>query len=163
MKAKVVVPLALVFVLLAAVPIYAAPPVIESGRFDVVSDDEFTCPGSPGFGVSDHMVGLWRTTTFYDREGHQIEQFNHYVGIDNLFNPANPSVVLSGNFSSHDNYNLVTGEYTWEGSSWAIKIPGYGMVIKQAGLYKDSTGRLVGIHTVFDPEALEQRCALLQR
>jgi hypothetical protein len=158
MKAKVVVPLALVFVLLAAVPIYAAPPVIESGRFDVVFPDEFTCPG---FTVSDNMVGLWRTTTFYDRQGRPIEQFNHFVGTDNLFNPANPSVVLSGNFSSHDNWNLLTGEYTWQGTSWSIKIPGYGMVIKQAGLYKDSTGRLVGIHTVFDPEALAELCALL--
>jgi hypothetical protein len=158
MKRLAVVLLVLLLTFVFAVPIYAAPPVITSGDFDVFSDEEITCPG---FTVRDHMVGKWRTTSFYDNQGQLREEFNHYVGTDNLYNKDNPSFVLSGHFSSHDNYNKLTGEYTWEGTSWSIKLPGYGMVIKQAGLYKDSTGRLVGIHTNFDPEAIARLCSLL--
>ena len=106
------------------------------------------------------MVGTYHSRGFYDKEGNLIE-VNHYVGIDSVYNPDNPSVVLSGNFSSVTTLNTVTGEFKWTGASYAIKIPGYGMLLKQSGVYQAPSGKFVGIHTTFDPEAKAAFCAML--
>jgi len=164
MKTKMIVLLSLVFVLLLAVPVSAAPPVVYTGEIDeafpiVFEDGSGPCPDFP---VYDHNVGTWRFTEYYDNDGVLLKTILHVSGTDNLTNPRNPGVVLSGHYAGTEIYNVRTGEWMAPGTFWSITAPGYGTVLKEAGLYKTANGRLVGIHTSYDPAKMEVLCALLR-
>jgi hypothetical protein len=156
MKAKIVVPLALVFVLLAAVPIYAAPPVVETGEVDDIRD--FLDCGD--FLVLDRVLYTYRSTSFYDEQGTLLKIITVANGTDNLYNPDNDTIVLTGHFTSVDTDNRVTGEYTSSGSFFSINIPGYGKPLRAAGRYRASTDRFVGVWTL-DEKSAELVCATL--
>jgi hypothetical protein len=149
----------LLLTLVAAVPVAAAPPVVDAGSFDDDYADDL--PLCPGIVLRDHSVGTYRNTWFYDNEGKLLRYHSEWSGVDNLYNAANPDFVLSGHFSANYFENYVTGEISAPGTYWSITVPGYGTVFKEAGLWKSRTDRLVGIHTSLDPEKMALLCLLL--
>ena len=159
MKKLVVLLAVLLLTLVAAVPVAAAPPVVDAGSFDEDFADDL--PLCPDIVLRDHSVGTYRDTWFYDNQGKLLRYQSSWSGVDNLYNAANPDLVLSGHFSAHYIYNAVTGEESYPGTFWSITVPGYGIVFKEAGLWKSRTDRLVGIHTSLDPEKMALLCSLL--
>ena len=86
--------------------------------------------------------------------------FAHFIGTDNLFNPENSNLVLSGPFSMHYSYDARTGEESFFGNRFNITVPGHGALFHESGkMFPD--GRMVGNHTTLNPEALAEFCALL--
>lgn len=108
----------------------------------------------------DNEVGTWHETSFYDNQGNLVRFRGHYSGTDNLYNPENPDVVLSGPFSVHVESDPRTGEESIFGVAFNITVPGYGAVFHESGRTFPS-GRTVGKHTTFNPEALAEFCAML--
>jgi hypothetical protein len=149
----------LLLTLVAAVPVAAAPPVVDTGSFDEDFADDL--PLCPGIVLRDHSVGTYRDTSYFDNQGKLLKYHHSWSGVDNLYNAANPNLVLSGHFSANYFYNAVTGEESAPGTFWSITVPGYGTVFKEAGLWKSRTDRLVGIHTSLDPEKMALLCSLL--
>jgi hypothetical protein len=154
MEAKIVVPLALVFLLLAAIPVYAAPPVVETGEIDATVPKDWCA-----FPIVDHAVGSYRSTSFFDKQGALLKTITQANGTDNLYNPVDDTVVLTGHFNSVDTYNAVTGEWTSSGSWYSIDIPGHGTRLIEAGRYWASKDHSVGVITL--DEVNELICAAL--
>jgi hypothetical protein len=158
---KLAIPLlVLLFTLAAAVPANAAKPDVEAGYFDDVYEVNDP-PPCPGIVVMNRSVGTYRNTSYYNNQGQLIRYHSSWSGMDNLYNAANPDLVLSGHFSANYFIDYVTGEESAPGTYWSITVPGYGIVFKEAGLWKSRTDRLVGIHTSLDPEKIALLCALL--
>jgi hypothetical protein len=161
MKKLAVLLAVLLLTLVAAVPVAAAPPVVETGSFDDIYEVADPVPLCPGIVVMNRSVGTYRDTWFYDNQGNLLRYQSSWSGVDNLYNAANPGFKLSGHFSAHYFVNYVTGEESAPGTFWSITVPGYGIVFKEAGLWKSRTDRLVGIHTSLDPEKMALLCSLL--
>jgi hypothetical protein len=162
MKPAVVLPLALVFALLVAVPAFAAPPVIETGSFD----DDYMPPDyqvCPGIEVWDHEVLTFRQTTYFDKEGNVESIKIHFVGTDTYHNPANPGVELSGHFSATTEVDLQTGEFiNLSGIPVHITVPGHGTVLVRAGLWsRYPNSHFAGKDSFEDPEDIAVFCSLL--
>jgi len=161
MKKLSVLLLIVLLALVAAVPASAAPPVIESGDFDVIYLNE-DVSGVCGFDIYDHAVGSWQFTTFYDNDGNPTGIKSHETGIDQLYRPETPDVILIGHYTANYFEDLVTGSWSAPGTYWSITVPGYGTVLKEAGLLRfPHPGRLVGIHTSLDPAKVALLCSLL--
>ena len=149
MKKLAVLLVVLLLTLVAAIPVYAAPPVIETGNIN--KEVPFLDCGD--FAVVDHVLGTWRSTSFYDNEDKLLKVITVSVGTDNLQKMGDPTVVLTGHFTSVDTDNKVTGEWTSSGSFFSINIPDYGKVLQGAGRYRASTDRFVGVWTLNDESA----------
>ena len=93
-------------------------------------------------------------------EGNLVRTQIHAVGTDNLYNPLNPDVVLSGHFVHHFQIDERTGEQTDFGIPYHITFPGYGTVLVEAGRWFPD-GRRVGKQSLSDPKDMEQFCSLL--
>jgi hypothetical protein len=144
MQAKVIVPLALVFVLLAAVPIQAAPPVVETGELNL----EVPAYECPGFDVYDHVVGTLRTTSFYDNDDTLLKVTLKAVGTDNLYNYDNPTGrVLTGHFTSVDTFNGKGDRISTNGTFLSITIPPGGKVVQISGRVDYVRGTFAGVDT----------------
>jgi|WetSurMetagenome_2_1015567.scaffolds.fasta_scaffold456303_1 hypothetical protein len=156
MKKLAVLLVILLITMAAAIPVYAAPPVVETGNID--KEVPFLDCGD--FAVVDHVLGTYRSTSFADNQGTLLKIVTISNGTDNLYNPDNSSVVLTGHFTSVDTDNKVTGEWTSSGTFFSINIPDYGKVLKGAGRYRASTDRFVGVWTLND-ESAELVCATL--
>jgi hypothetical protein len=161
MKPAVVLPLALTLFLLLAIPVAAAPPVVETGTFedDYVPWDPSPCPGIV---VRDHEVGTYRLTTFFDNTGNPV-RFQWYIeGFDNLYNPANPDVVLSGHFVHNVQFDARAGAESHTGIPIHITAPGYGTVMVLAGRWSQfPNGHLAGKDSFNSPTDMAQFCSLL--
>jgi hypothetical protein len=158
-KAKLVVPLALVFVLLAAVPVYAGAPVIVTGEIDedYVAFDPSPCPGIE---IRDHELTNYRLTFFSDNQGNPVRFQVHAEGTDNFYNPANPDVVLSGHYIHNALSDQLTGDWYDFGVPYHITVSGYGTVLQISGRWFPD-GRMVGKNSLDDPKDVAQFCALL--
>jgi hypothetical protein len=158
MKAKVVVPLALMFLLLAAVPVYAAPPVIETGEinFDL---PVYECSGSPGFLILDHAIGTFRSTSYYDKNGALLRTVVKSIGTDNLHKEGS-NVALTGHFTSIDTYNGDGARISTTGTFLSITIPPYGKVVQIAGRVDYVKGTFAGVDTS-SPETWAVICGAL--
>jgi hypothetical protein len=152
--------LALMLALLAAVPVSAGEPVIETGTYDNLwmPFDPSLCPG---FVVWDHEVGTYRTTYYYDNEGNPLRVDTHYKGIDHLYNETNPDVVLSGKYSGTILYDVRTGELDASGLPLHITIPGHGTVLVRAGRWTPWPDVHAGKDSLGDPQDVEQFCSYL--
>jgi hypothetical protein len=161
MKKLSVLLLIVLLALVAAVPASAAPPVIETGDYDVTylfEEATAVCE----FDIWVHAVGSWQLTTFYDNDGNPTGIKSHDRGIDELYRPETPDVKLIGNYTANYFEDWVTGSWSAPGTYWSITVPGYGTVLKEAGLWKvPHPGRLVGIHTSYDPAKMALFCSLL--
>jgi hypothetical protein len=163
MKPGFVLPLALAFALLVAVPVSAAPPVIVTGTFEVdypVELDPWPCPGIE---IWDHEVGTYRLTSYFDNEGNLLRIQAHYLGVDNFYNPANPDIVLSGHFSGTGEIDPNTEELMLiRGAPYHITVPGYGTVLVRAGRWLQyPNGQVAGKNSLLDPKDVAQFCSLL--
>jgi hypothetical protein len=164
MRTRSAVLLSFVLMLVLAIPVSAAPPVVYTGEGEdtYILVNEYGERPCPDFDVYNHVVYSWRSTEYYDNDGNLLRVISHGAGMDNLYNLNNPDVVLSGPYSAVEIYDARTGDWSFPGTYWSITVPGYGTVFKEAGLYKTKTGRLVGIHTSYDPDKMAVFCALLR-
>ncbi|MBN1140123.1 MAG: hypothetical protein JXM73_26370 [Anaerolineae bacterium] len=105
-KGKTALLLALLFALLLAVPVSADGPLI----FDGAWEQDYLAFGDlcPGIEVWDHEVGTFRQWVYLDKEGNWTSSKIHFIGTDTYYNPENPGVVLSGNFSAMTGFDLWT-------------------------------------------------------
>jgi len=162
MKKLAVLFLVLLLVLLAAVPVYAAPPVVETGAMymDYVAFDPSLCPGVE---IRDHEVLTFRQTTYFDKKGNVASIKIHFVGTDTYYNPANPGVELSGHFSATTEVDLQTGEFIHaSGIPVHITVPGYGTVLVRAGLWsRYPNSHFAGKDSFDDPKDIAAFCSLL--
>jgi hypothetical protein len=151
--------LVLLFTLAAAVPAYAAKPVVQTGTLDEVWELEGICPGIE---VWDHEVGSYRATAFYDKQGNYLGYELHWSGVDNLYDPERPEFMLSGHYSMHENYDALTDQHAYFGIAFNITVPGYGTVLHESGRTFPS-GRTVGKHSTLDLKGddIQQLCSLL--
>jgi hypothetical protein len=106
--AKIAVLLALALMLLAAVPVSAGAPEVITGTDDIdYAEPEGFCPG---FEVRNHEIYSYRIKTWFDDEGNVLRSEAYYEGVDNLYNPGNPGVVVSGHFVASGHYDARTGK-----------------------------------------------------
>ena len=76
-----------------AVPVSAGAPIVEVGGEDIdYAEPDGFCPGIE---VRDHEVYSWIIRTWLDDDGNVVRSEAHYEGVDNLYNPAKPGVVLT--------------------------------------------------------------------
>jgi hypothetical protein len=162
-RSAFVLSLGLVLALLVALPVAAAPPVVETGTYDHIWNPfgEFRDGICPGIEVLDHEVGAYRTTSFYDNEGNLLRVQTKYVGTDNLYNPANPGVVLSGHYAASTEYDARTGEVTGQGVPIHVTVPGYGTVMLRAGRWSPWPDHTAGKDSYASSTDLEQLCSCL--
>jgi hypothetical protein len=156
--------LGLVF-LLALIPVNtvsAERPVVYSGS----ADENFMLDPQlcPGIEVWDHEVFTFRWTEHYDKQGNITSISNFVTGVDNIYNPENPDVVLSGKFTAtFDVDDPQTMEAKLRGLPFHITVPGYGEVMLRAGLwatyYPDM--HLAGHDSFTDPKDLAAFCSIL--
>jgi hypothetical protein len=161
-KAKSALLLALALAFLATVSVSAAPPIIETGTFE---DNymPFDPPLCPGIEVWDHEVATYRQTVFLDNEGNVKSVRLHFVGTDTFYNPENPGVELSGQFSATAEVDLQTGELVnARGLPVHITIPGYGTALVRAGFWsRYPNGHLGGKDSFEDPDDIAAFCSYL--
>jgi len=164
-RMKLAVVLALALMLLAAVPVSAAKPVVIDWVYE--DDNVWSAAPCPGFDVWDHEVLNVRTTLFYDDEGNLLREISLLKGTNTLYTLENPGVELVGETAITIHYNYVTGTGYGTGLISNLTIPGYGTVFVQAGrwdqnlypVYPDS--HLAGKDSFGDPEDIEQLCSYL--
>jgi hypothetical protein len=153
--------LALVFVLsltlMSVSPVASAKPIITGGDADWHHLlDPQPCPG---FEVWDHEILTWSAWDYYDAEGNWVRYQLHVSGTDNVYNPANPGVVLSANFVGKLVFTR-DGELLKIGIPYHFTVPGYGAVYVEAGRWF-ADGRIVGHHDSIEPGGLDAFCSLL--
>jgi hypothetical protein len=158
--ARIAVLLALALMLLAAVPVSAAPPVVVTEEAEI--NYPLTHQPCPGFQVWDHEFYTLVTTSYYDGEGVLRRQNLHASGIDNFYNPDNPDRVLSGRFFANGKYDERTGEWYIVGVPFHITVPGYGTVLVRAGRWSGfEEDHLAGKDSFLSPKDMEQFCSYL--
>ena len=150
--------LALVSVLLVAVPVSADRPIVVTVPHDI--DYAVEPQLCPGIEVRNHEVYTERVTYSLDNEGNLLRLVVHVEGTDNFYNPANPDVVLSGYFVANFAINELTGEQSEYGVPYHITVPGYGTVLVTAGRWFPG-GRMVGKNSYLDSKDMAQFCALM--
>ncbi len=156
-------PLVLVFTILFAIPVSAAPPVFFSGVFES-NQPAFETSPCPGIVVFDHEVGAYQATAYVDSQGNWQRVTNHITGTDNFYNPENPDVVISGQFVTTYMLNVLTGAESWRGVPYHITAPGFGTVMVRAGLWSGPgfpDGQIAGRNSFLDPNDIQQFCSLL--
>jgi hypothetical protein len=143
-----------------AIPVSAAPPVVEAWS-EVVDHPvpEVVCPGIE---VWNNEEIDWRLMGWYDSEGDLVMMEGRISGTDNFYNPANPHVVLSGKFSINYHYDVRTGKDYVTGIPWHITVPGYGAVLIRSGRwFKYPEFHLAGKDSFANPTDLAQFCSCL--
>jgi len=164
MKRIMVFVLVLVLTLLVAIPVYAAPPTVETGAGEVnVLKFPSLCQG---FEVWDHMVYSYRTTNYFNNDGTLTKSTTHYVGTDELYNPANPGVVLNDKFNVTVRYDAVKNQWSGSGIDFHVNVPGYGALLMLAGrwLNLDPDGNLIhlnGKDSFANPADIAKFCSCL--
>jgi len=143
-----------------AVPVSAAPPVIETGEGEW---EGLKFPDlCPGFEVWDHMVYRYRATTYFAKDGEMSQFIIHYWGSDGLYNPENPGVALGGNFDVMMRYDPASNQWYDSGIDFQITVPGYGAVILVAGRFLGDPGvHINGKNSFLNPADIEQFCSFL--
>jgi hypothetical protein len=159
MKKLAVLLVVLLITMAATAPVSAGKPVVETGDYDLHDAIE---PSPCSFGIEDHVLGTWRATSFFDNQGKLLRTQVVSVGTDNLQKTVNPTVVLTGHFTSVDTYNAVGEHMTASGTFLSINLPGQGKVVKVAGRLDFTTGRFVGVDTATD-EAWALVCEALAK
>jgi hypothetical protein len=160
MKRILAISLALIISLLVAIPVVAAPPVVYTGGDDV--DYEVTDSVCPGIVVRNHEVFTYRMMVWYDNNGNTLKIESHFSGIDTFYNPANPDVVLSGNFTGVYHYDARTGKEFTTGVPWHITAPGYGTIRLRAGRWSGlEVVHLSGKDSFLSPTDSAQFCSCL--
>jgi type 1 fimbria pilin len=157
MKKLAVLLVVLLVTAAAAAPVSAGKPVVETGDYDVSNPID---PSPCEFGIEDHVLGAWRSTSFYDNQGKLLKIITVTVGTDNLQRIGDPTIVLTGHFTSVDTYDALTDAWTAAGTFFSINLPDYGKVLKVAGRVDFATGRFVGVDTA-SPEAWALLCEAL--
>lgn len=158
---RITVALAFVLMLLVAIPVSAAAPIVETGTYeqDYMPFGPSLCPGIE---VWDHEVGTYRMAAFYDNKGNLLEVRTKYSGTDNFYNPANPGVVLSGDYAGTIVYDARTGRTYGYGLAAHITMPGYGTVLLRAGNWSAFHDEQRAGKDSFDSaEDMEQFCSYL--
>jgi opacity protein-like surface antigen len=160
---KFILLLALVLALLVAVPVFADPPVIDTGSYDndYVQAPEFQV--CPGIDLWDHIVATWRQTTYFDKAGNVTSIKIHFTGTDTFHNPAKPGFELRGKFSATLGVDLQTGEFTSaRGLAAHIIIPGHGTALVESGFWsRYPTIHEAGKDSFNDPDDLAAFCSYL--
>jgi len=160
---RLAVLLALVLLVLGAIPVSAASPVVTTEKIEF-NYEVFVPSPCPGIEVWDHEVITMRTTSFYDKEGNLLQQQIFFKGIDNLYNPLNPDVVLSGPFSATVHINARTGEMYATGVAANIHVPGYGIILLKTGRWNWALypgGHLGGRDTFQSEKDMREFCSCL--
>ena len=163
MKRAFALSLVLAFALLVAVPVSADRPVVTtlSGDIDYLVD---YYPLPCDIVVRNHEVYTIVTTSYYDDAGKLLRAHQRYSGTDNMYNEANPDVVLSGHFAGAGNLDKRTGEWYYAGIPYHITVPGYGTVVVRAGRWYGPEypyGHIAGKDSFLSPKDMEQFCACL--
>ncbi len=123
--------LALLLVLVAAVPVVAVPPVNESGSW--VDDFYlFTCE-KQGFAVFDHATGDYDKTSFFDQQNALVRVHGHEYGIDRLHREGDSTKMLASKFSNTYVWDAVTLETKVTGLPFNIHLPDGGLAFKASG------------------------------
>jgi hypothetical protein len=126
----------LVLALLVTAPVFADPPVISTGPWELDYEQPPDYQVCPGINLWDHEVLTWRQTVYLDKAGNVTSIKIHFLGTDTFHNPANPGVELSGSFSATAEVDLQTGEYiNMRGLPVKITIPGHGAALVRAGFW----------------------------
>ena len=155
MRIAVVLPFALALALVFAVPVSAAPPVVETGEIE----EQWVSELCPELTVINHAIWTYRETKYYDNDGNLTRHYTHWAGFDEFWNIENPDFVLKGTYSMHWTFDASKGEEKVTGSIYSITLPGSGKVLKGAGLRNLTTGKRVGV--VLDPESIAEFCAVM--
>ncbi len=127
--------LALLLVLVAAVPAFAVPPVPTSG----LTDDDFslfTCPqqgSQQEFVVYNHDVGQHHEKAFYDKAGTLVRASGNRTGSDNLHREGDFSKVLSHQYGMSWHWDYTDQQAKITGSIMNIHLPDGGIVFKSTG------------------------------
>ncbi len=162
MKRTVAVALALVFVLMLAIPASAGAPTRENITYDLNSPlwDPSPCPG---LDVRLREVGTGAVTYFYDAQGN-LKYFRIMAqGTDYVFNAVTPDIVLTGHFSAEVVFDA-NGVPQYElGRILQVTVPGYGTVVFRAGRWNVVTGQFLGNNSLDNPKDVAQMCSLLAR
>ncbi len=113
--------------------------------------------------VWDYETGTYRQTSYFDNQGNLTEIKFFFAGVDNLYNPKNPGVVLSGNFNVTGQVDLQTGEFiNGSGIDAHITVPGYGRVVFLTGHWvRYPTIHLGGIDSFQNPEDMAVFCSFM--
>jgi hypothetical protein len=141
-----------------AVPVSAAPPVVETiqGVLDYPVDI-IDCPGIEVWDYESYTITI---TSYYDDQGNLLRAHQRFSGTDNLYNPANPGVVLTGRFGGAGHLDVRTGIWYYSGVPFHITVPGYGTVMVRAGRWY-GPDHLAGKDSLLSPEDMEQLCSCL--
>jgi len=162
MKPSRIFMLALILALLVALPVSAAGPIFITGGDDIdYPEPEGFCPG---FEVRNHEIYTFRIKTWLDEEGNVLRSEAHYEGVDNLYNPANPGIVLSGHFVGSGHYDARTGKDYVTGVPYHITVPGYGTVLVRSGRWISPLypyGHIAGKDSFVSKGDMEQLCSYL--
>ncbi|HEU5088020.1 MAG TPA: hypothetical protein VFT99_11260 [Roseiflexaceae bacterium] len=167
MKRFLALLLALVFALVLAVPVFAAPPVHESGTFDFdnpADDLAALCLPDINVRIRDHEFGTYQVTYYFDNQGNITRAQAHIEGYDNFYNEDDPSIVLSGHFILNTNYDLDTWEFVnARGVPYHITAPGRGTVLVRAGKWTKPypDGQIAGKNSTVDPKDVKEFCSLI--
>ncbi len=131
MRRTVIPLLALLLVLVAAVPAVAVPPIHESGSW---VDDLYmlTCE-EQGFDVFDYVTGEYDKTSFFDQQDALVRVHGHEYGIDRLHRAGDLDKMLASKFSNTYVWDAVTLETKVTGLPFNIHLPGGGLAFKAAG------------------------------
>ena len=154
--------LALVSVLLVAVPVSADRPIVITNEHD--DDYKMGPQPCPGIEVWDHEVWTERITLYYDSKDNLVRVIVHAEGTDNFYDPKNPDAVLSGHFVVNVHFDAPTWEGYMTGVPWHITVPGYGTVVVRAGRWLEKEypyGHIAGKDSFDSPQDMEQFCSLL--
>jgi hypothetical protein len=145
MKSLYALLLVLLFILVAAVPVYASPPV--HSELEVGGDgqiDDLVCP--QGFEVWDNLTAELTWTEQYDKNGNWVRTDWHKHGVDRVHREGAAEPVLSGAFNLNCHVVPYTGDLctaqapnfctieNCTGVDWNIQVPGAGTVFHSAGL-----------------------------
>jgi hypothetical protein len=152
--------LVVALVLLAAVPVSAAPPLIEDWTYEA---DGVWGWAPCDFTVYEHEVLRARTTTFYDNAGNPVEMVMRLNGGSTFRTDVNPGVELTTDRASATmRFDLVNGTMKVTGLTAHLTIPGYGAVLLRSGLWSDYPfGHDAGKDTLMSEEDSQAFCAYL--
>jgi hypothetical protein len=161
MKRALAIVLAVAVALLIATPVFAAPPIVETGGETI--DYPMTYQPCPDLTVWDHETYTYVSRYTVDEAGVLLHFELHSSGVDNFYNPANPGVVLSGHFAGNVHYDANTGEYYTTSAPFHITVPGYGTVLVRAGRWTGWEGEhIAGKDSFNSPQDMQQFCACLR-
>ncbi len=127
--------LALLIVLLAALPVSSDQPV--KTEYEFAHDYQLTDCGD--FEIWSHDAFEAKESQFFDKDGTLVKGLYQYSGTDSFYKSTNPGVIVATSdygFTVH--FDLVTLEprvEQWKatGVLWHVVIPGFGSIYHRSG------------------------------